>query len=150
MKKQIIIRGLLGFPLGIAFGYIITIIIGFAMGESDFSPCVPALVKTIGSEIGAVALQAFLSGILGSLFAASSLIWEIENWSIAKQTGVYFTITALGMLPIAYFANWMEHSFGGFLFYFGIFIGVFIIIWITQYMFWKVKIRRMNEKVDRH
>ena len=32
MKKQMILRGLLGFPLGIAIGYVITIIISLIHG----------------------------------------------------------------------------------------------------------------------
>lgn len=148
MKKKMLLRGLLGFPLGIAIGYVITIFISLAIGKDGYSPCVPELIETTGSEIGAVVLQAVLSGLLGTVFAVSSAIWEIENWSIVKQTGIYFTVTALGMMPIAYFTNWMEHSVGGFLLYFGIFVGIFIVIWIIQYLFWKARINRMNEKVE--
>ena len=77
----------------------------------------------------------------------SSLIWEIESWGIAKQTGIYFAVTALAMMPIAYLANWMEHSVMGFLIYFGIFVGIFIVVWVIQYLIWHNKIKRLNDKV---
>ncbi len=147
MKKQAFLRGLLGFPLGIALGYVITIIISLIWANGYYSACVPVLVEQMGSEIAAVILQAVLCGLLGAGFAAASIIWEIENWSIAKQTGIYFLITACLMLPIAYFTNWMEHSFIGFLSYFGIFVGIFVATWVTQYILWKKKIKKLNEKL---
>lgn len=147
MKKKAFLRGFLGFPLGISIGYIITIIISLVFAQGYYSPCVPELAESMGSEINAVILQAMLSGLLGSAFAASSVIWEMEDWSIAKQTGVYFVITALSMMPIAYFTNWMEHSVVGFLSYFGIFVLIFIIVWATQYLAWKNKIKKINSKL---
>lgn len=147
MKKKAFLRGLLGFPLGISIGYIITIFISLALAQGYYSPCVPVLVETMGNEINAVILQTILSGLLGSAFAACSVIWEMDNWSIAKQTGIYFIITALVMMPIAYFTNWMEHSVLGFLSYLGIFVLIFIIVWVAQYLAWKIKIKKINLKL---
>lgn len=150
MRKKVMLRGLLGFPLGICLGYIITILLSLIWGHGYYSPCVPDLIQTMGSETGAVVLQAALSGLLGAVFAMSSAIWEMENWSIVHQTGTYFAITAVTMMPIAYFTNWMEHSVAGFLLYFGIFVGIFVFVWVVQYLIWKNKIRRLNEKVEGH
>lgn len=147
MKKKILQRGLFGFPLGISLGYAITIIISLSTGLDTFSPCVPSLTQSMGNENYAVLLQAILSGLLGSTFAMSSLIWEFESWGIAKQTGIYFAITSLAMMPIAYLANWMEHSVTGFLVYFGIFVVIFIVIWVIQYIIWQIKIKRLNDKI---
>ncbi|MGI6510321.1 MAG: DUF3021 domain-containing protein [Erysipelotrichaceae bacterium] len=148
MKKKIFLRGLLGIPLGIAQGYIITILISLIHANGYYSPCVPELIETAGSEINAVILQAALSGLLGATFSASSVIWEMDNWSIAKQSGIYFAITALVMMPVAYFAKWMEPTIKGFVVYFGIFLLVYIVIWSIQYIFWKNKIDKMNQKIS--
>lgn len=147
MKKKIIMRGLLGLPIGIAIGYLITILISLVCANGYYSPCVPELITVMGNEINAVILQTVLCGILGTGFAASSVIWEIENWSIVKQTGIYFSIISVIMLPIAYFAYWMEHSIVGFLIYYGIFVFIFAIIWITQFVIGKYNVRKMNEKL---
>ncbi len=145
MKKKTVLRGILGFPIGIAIGYLITIFISIGFANGYYSPCVPELISAVGSEIGAVALQALLCGLLGSGFAASSVIWEIENWGIIKQTGVYFAIISVIMLPIAYFTYWMEHSIVGVLSYFGIFALIFAFIWIIQFVGGKRNVKRMNE-----
>lgn len=145
MKKRIVLRSLLGFPLGLAIGYLITIIISLAFADGYYSPCVPELTTTMGSEINAVLLQAFLCGILGSGFGAASVIWELEDWGLVKQTGIYFSIISVIMMPIAFVSHWMEHSLKGILSYFGIFFIIFVIIWVIQYTIAKHNVKKIND-----
>lgn len=147
MKKQIIKRSLWGFPLGITLGYLITILISLGWANGYYVPCVPELILATGNEINAVILQTLLSGIIGTGFAASSVIWDIDNWSTVKQTGIYFSIISIIMLPIAYLTYWMEHSVRGFLIYFGIFVFIFAISWITMYVVGKNNVKKMNAKL---
>jgi hypothetical protein len=147
MFKKTIYRGLLGFPLGICLGYIITIGISALLATGKYYPCVPALADAFGNELSAVIFQAALCGILGAAFAAASVIWEMEKWSLAKQTGIYFLVASFAMLPIAYFAHWMEHSLAGFMLYFGIFVTIFVIAWVIQYLVWKNKIKCLNASI---
>lgn len=149
MFKKICLRGLIGFPLGIAIGYIITIITSLIWGQGYYSPCVPIFIEMAGSEIVAVIVQTILTGILGLSFAASSTIWEMDEWSLTKQTAIYFTITAMTMFPIAYLTGWMDHSLVGFIIYFGIFALIFMIIWFSQYMIYKRQIQAINEKIKK-
>lgn len=144
MKKKILLRSLLGFPLGLALAYFITIIISWIWADGQYYPCVPELEASLGSEMNAVLMQALLSGILGAGFAAASVIWEIESWSLVKQTGIYFSIISLIMLPIAYATYWMEHSLLGVLSYFGIFFLIYVVIWVVQYGVAKRNVK-MNE-----
>jgi hypothetical protein len=146
MKRKAILRGLLGFPIGIAMGYFITIIVSLAWGNGSYLSSKPELIATMGSEINAVILQTVLCGLLGALSSASTLIWGIEQWSLAKQTGIFFLISACLLMPIAYYANWMQHSFIGFLTFSGIFIALFVIEWITMYFVLRYKIGKINAK----
>lgn len=148
MKKKLFLRGALGFPIGIAIGYVITICISLRWAGGYYSPCVPELAEALGSEIGAVALQALLCGLLGTGFAASSVIWEMESWSLVRQTGVCFLSNSLIMLPIAYAMHWMEHSVAGFLSYFGVFVLIFVVIWGVQFAIGKQNVKKMNEKIS--
>lgn len=148
MKKKAFLRGLQGFPLGLAIGYAITIAISLVFADGYYSPCVPELISVTGSEINAVLLQAVLSGILGAGFGACSVIWEIESWGLVKQTGIYFLIVSVIMLPVAYVNYWMEHSLKGFLSYFGIFIAIFAVVWIVQYTVNKRRVGKMNENLQ--
>lgn len=148
MKKKAFLRGLLGFPLGVAIGYAITIAISLILADGYYSPCAPELISVTGSEIHAVLLQAVLCGILGAGFAACSVIWEMEAWGLVKQTGIYFLIVSVIMLPVAYVNYWMEHSVKGFLSYFGIFAVIFAVIWIVQYAVNKRRVGKMNENLQ--
>lgn len=144
MKKKIILRGLLGFPLGITIGYIITILISLRWANGYYAPCVPELTAMTGREIYAVILQTLLCGVLGAGFGAGSVIWEIENWSLIRQTGVYFGITSVLMMPIAYILYWMEHSIAGVACYFGIFFLIFAGIWTIQLIAGRHTVKKMN------
>lgn len=150
MKKTILSRALFGIPVGISIGYIITIIISLFLGDGLYSPCVPELIEVTGSEINAVILQTVLCGLLGGVSAAASVIWEIDEWPIAKQTGIYFVLLSLTMLPIAYFTHWMEHSLRGFLVYFGLFLVIFIIMWLIQYWVLKNKVVNIGNRVNKN
>lgn len=149
MIKKILLRAAFGFPIGITIGYMITIIISLIWADGYYSPCVPELASAMGNEIYAVILQALLCGLLGASFSTSSIIWEIEHWNLVKQTGIYFLIVSIVMMPIAYFTYWMEHSLNGFLSYFGIFALVFIIVWIVQFMIGRHNVRKMNENLHK-
>lgn len=142
-------RGILGILIGLVINYLITIGISLGWAKGYYVPCTPELEAVMGNEINAVVLQALLSGLLGIGFGAGTVVWEIEHWSIVKQTGVYFIVTSVFMMPIAYFTYWMEHSVVGFLSYFGVFVVYFCFIWIVLYMVRKSNVKKMNDGLCR-
>ncbi len=144
MKKKIITRALIGFPMGIALGFVITIMISLTLADGFYSPAVPSLILVMGSEIGAVLFQTLLCGMLGAAFAGISVIWEMDSWSIVKQSGLYFLFASIAMMPIAYFSHWMPHNVMGILIYFGIFTAICIVVWLIQYLILRSKIKKMN------
>ena len=149
MKKKALIRGLIGFPGGVSICHIINIIESMTVGDGRFYACVPELVELAGSEIMAVILQTVLAGLVGSVYGAASVIWDMETWSIAKQSGIFFAIAAITMMPISYLLNWMEHSVTGIISFFLIFLVIFVVIWITMYLIWRRKIRELNKDVQK-
>ncbi|MBQ8148429.1 MAG: DUF3021 domain-containing protein [Lachnospiraceae bacterium] len=148
MKKQIILRSILGAGMGIALSYAITILISICIGDGEYYSCVPSLIEQFGTEINAVIVQLLLSAVLGAVFAGISVIWEIETWSIVKQSLIYFLIASVTMLPVAYLAHWMEHSIKGFLQYFGIYFCIFVVTWLVQYAIWRINVNKMNRKLN--
>ena len=142
-------RGLFGLPTGIAIGFVITLIISICIGNGSFYPVTPELIDATGNELNAVILQTVLCAIMGAGFAAASIIWELDSWSLAKQSGIYFMIISVIMLPIAYITNWMKHTILGVLSYVAIFVAIFVVVWISQYLLWKRKIKQMNTLVSK-
>ena len=147
MKKKLVMRGLFGAPVGIAIGFVITLIISVCYGDGSFYPVTPELIDAMGNELNAVILQTVLCATMGAGFGAASVIWEMDSWSLARQTGIYFAIACALMFPIAYFAGWMPHSVGGILSYVGIFAAIFVLTWLVQYFMWKRNVRKMNDGI---
>lgn len=148
MKKEILSRIVVGLLGGIVISFLITIGISIFMGDGNYYPCVPILIERMGNELNAVIVQTILSAVLGVGFAGSSFIWEKEDWSLLKQTGIYFTIISVLMMIVAYICEWMEHSVKGVLSYFAIFLVIFVIVWIVQYTIWKRRISKISSKIQ--
>lgn len=146
--KKAMLRGLVGFPIGVTIGYAITIVISLIFADGYYSPAVPSMIDMCGSEINAVLLQFVLCGLMGFIFAAGSVVWESEKLSLLAQTAINFVIVTGTLLPIAYICHWMEHSIIGVLQYIGIFAVIYVAIWISQYISYKIGIRQINQKIE--
>lgn len=146
MKKKIFLRCLVGMPTGLAISTIITVIISVLIGDGNYYAVVPDLSVKCGSEINAVILQTIFSMLYGAAFAGSSVIWETD-WSLTKMTFTHLLICSVATFPIAWLMYWMDHSVSGVLRYFGVFLLIYIVIWITQYSSLKRKISAMNNRI---
>lgn len=148
MKKQMLLRGLMGIPSGISIGYIITIIISWLFLDGEYSPVVSTLIYRFGNEINAVIFQTILFAAMGFFQAAATVVWDMEDWGLMKQTGIHFFIISITMLPIAYFSHWIERSFRGIAIFFCICVVMYALIWIIQYSIWKYKIKRIDKNLN--
>ena len=147
--KNLFSRIFIGLLGGIVICYLITIGVSLVIGDGNYYPCVPALAQRFGNELTAVVVQMALGAVLGAGFAGASMIWERDDWSLLKQTGIYFAITSVLMMTIAYICEWMEHSVRGVLIYFGIFFAIFVVVWLVQYAIWKAGISKIKRKLDK-
>lgn len=148
MKKQIMIRALAAAPVGLMISVGISIGISIAIGDGVFYPVVPELTAQFGSELNAVMIQFIVTLLYGAMFGASSVIWEVESWGLLRQTLTHLGIVSVCTLPVAYFLQWMERSMGGILMYFGIFFAVYAIIWISVMISIRIKLMRINRKLQ--
>lgn len=148
MKKKIMIRSLVGASIGLNISFLITVLISLCLGDGGYHPVVPQLAIQCGSEIKAVLLQTLLSLLYGAAWGGVTVVWEIEEWSLLKQTIIHLLFTSLGTFPIAYVCYWMPREIKGIVGYFGIFFGIYFFIWISQYMGMKRRVREMNEKMN--
>ena len=151
MNKQLwnkaLRRALIGMPIGLLISTVITIIISLCKGDGHYYAVVPALIEDCGSEINAVLIQFICSLLYGAVFAGATVIWETD-WSLTKMTVVHLLICSAATFPIAYLMRWMKHTAGGVLAYFGIFLAIYAVIWISQYSRMKKQIRALNQKVN--
>ncbi len=147
MKKNLIRRCLVGAPIGISISFIIAIIISVIINKGEFYPVDPQFSQLCGGELNAVIIQSVSSMIYGAIMAGASVIWEVDNWSLLKQTVVHCLVISLATLPIAFFMHWMPHNVLGAVVYFAIFFAIYFIIWISLYLSIKRKIQALDKKV---
>ena len=86
--------------------------------------------------------------LVGAVSGGSSVIWEIEKWSLLKQTLIHFAVIAIPFFSIGYVMNWMPHYLYGALGYVGGFILVYLVMWFSIYFSIKVKIKKMNKHLQ--
>lgn len=147
MKRKILFRCLIGAPLGLAVSTLITILISLAVGDGNYYPVVPELITDCGSEMSAVLIQAGCSLLYGAVWAGASLIWEMEQWSLLRQSLTHLVICSLATFPVAYLMRWMSHTVPGALGYFAVFFVIYLFIWLTLYFAAKRRIQAINAKV---
>lgn len=146
MKKKVLFRCVFGAFAGLTISTLITIAISCVVGDGNYYPVALGLIGECGSELNAMIVQTVCSMVYGAAWAGASLIWEVDGWSLLRQTVTHLLICSLSALPIAYFLHWMPRTLGGIAMYFAIFFGIYLGIWLWQYGSMKARVRRMNEK----
>lgn len=148
--KKAMLRGAAGFPLGVFISYTIGLVESLCYGgwnTGDFLSVPPSLISQAGNEVRAVVLEFMLSGLIGFAFAAGSAIFQIDRWSLAKQTVCHFILVSLIFFPAAWFCRWVGNSVASWLGFFVVYCSIYFFSWIFQYRYWKKKILSINQKL---
>ena len=148
MRKELTKRCLTGAPIGLSVCMGITIVISLIVGDGTYYPVAPELTKICGNEMNAVLVQTIAGILYGVIFSGSSIIWEMEHWSLLRQTITHLVIVSVTTLPIAYLMHWMAHSILGVLAYMGTFFVIYVIIWASIYLSIRNKLNKINAKVQ--
>ncbi len=148
MFKEILKRSVLSALGGLFITQLVGVIVSLCIADGNYYPVVPSLTESIGSEIGAVIFQTVCSLLYGAVFGGMSIIWELDNWSILKQTVVHFLVVSFVSFPIAYVTEWMEHSIVGGITYFAVFAVIYAFIWFSQYISVRKRINEVNKKLN--
>lgn len=145
LKKEAVKRAIMGFMYGVFIGQTILILESLAMRDGNFYSVTKYLLDLAGTKIAAVIIQYFLTGIIGTTFAATTVIFEIDNWSLLRQTILHFIITSIVMYIAGFLCGWFPHKLSSTLIWFGIFIVIYVIFWISFSSYYKNKVKKMNE-----
>ncbi|PFK47949.1 permease [Bacillus cereus] len=85
-----------------------------------------------------------IANIVGIIFSFASLVFEREEWNMLKQTIIHFIILLGTLLPIAIWVGWVPAQIGPIFIFIGSFILIYFIIWCIMAMYWKNKIKELN------
>ncbi len=144
MLNKIIKRALLGFIYGIFIGQTILILESLFKGDGSFHSVSEYLLAHTNTELAAVIAQYFITGIIGITFASTTVIFELDRWSLVAQTALHFVITSVVMFFAGFFCGWFPHTAISTLIWFGVFIVVYIIMWLSFTLYYRKKTKEIN------
>lgn len=128
--KKFIIRGLIGIPIGVFINQLVYLIMAI---NND--------IVSISSSV--IITQFFVSVLCGFYLAGVSVVFDIEEWSMLRQT-ITHSIAMLPYFPIAYYAGWMPKSDIGITLFIANYFVVYVIIWISFKKYWEKKAKEIN------
>ena len=139
LRKKALWMSLLGFVLGIVVGLCFLLI-----------PEPESLSFT--NQILTMVLYYVFCGLLGAISMGTSVIYDIESWSILRCTVTHFLITIVGF--IIFYAGLIVIGISslpppGICFFFiVIFVVIYFCIWLIQYLVFRHKVKKMNAKLQ--
>ncbi len=149
MKKKVLLRALLGAPLGVCITVFNTVLNSLNQNDGAYYAVVPQLIPACGTELNAVLLQLVCSLLYGAVWGGASPIWEAEGWSLLRQTLTHLLACCPATIVIAWLLYWMPHTAQGVLTYLAIFFGIYLFIWLGQYAGMKKRVKQVNDRLDR-
>ena len=130
--KKAVILGAIGMILGIFIG-------------AGFWYLMSGEVPGTSTGLSAMMLHLLLSGVLGMVANGSSVIYEIEEWSIIRATITHFIIAMGVFYVIAFTLRWFSPADPACWIMSAIMVIVYFTIWMVQSLIFKHKVKRMNE-----
>ena len=146
MLKIAIKRGSVSFLSGIAVSQIINVLISLSLGD-EYVPVMPDFAAHFSSEIAAVVVQALLTGLISTAFAASSVIFMIERWSFLRQCVIHFLITSAVWIPVVSLL-WMPRDGLGVMIGAASFFLSYAIVWLSQIAVNRRLVKKINRKIE--
>ena len=123
--KKATLLGLAGFVLGVLTG------IGFMLARSS-------------EGLKAAFPNLLLSGIYSAVVTGSSIVYDIEEWSIARATATHFLLSFSLYFLLVLSMGWFRLDDPVFWIVIAVMAVIYVLIWLFQYLSYKRKIREMN------
>ncbi|MET3634045.1 DUF3021 domain-containing protein [Streptococcus porcorum] len=146
MKKYI-----LSASLGVTLGTIISIITSSIFGQGTYLPLNP--FSTMGAyylahftQTTVMLICVLIWASIGILFQLADKIYQ-QDWSLLRMTATHFGITALGFTPLGILAGWFPINLGSLTFFWGLFILVYILLFLINYKQMSRSIKDINGKL---
>ncbi len=143
MHKDILIRIVGGFVIGVTLGLLVQFFVAMGIEQEGYAWVVPEFQAFFPSEAMAIIAQILLTGLIGITFALAALLFEIARWGMLKQYIVHFAVTAIVWIPIV-MTLWMPKTMANMFSLLASFLGTYVMTWLLQYKFSKRDIGQIN------
>lgn len=143
MKKELLIRILGGYVIGVMIGQFVQLCLSIGLGQGRYIFVLPEFWALFESELAAVVTQMLLTGLIGIVFALAALIFDMAKWGMLKQYTVHFFITALVWIPVVLIL-WTPKTMINIVSLIASFLGTYVVTWLLQYNLSKRDIEKIN------
>lgn len=126
MRRKAILLGLIGYIAGCVIGFC------FALRNESFT------------FVGALP-DILLGGIPGAIAMGSSVIYDVEKWSILRATVTHFLITMGAILIGCFVLKWFKPWSALFWIMLAAELAGYILIWLIMHQCYRAKVRKLNE-----
>ena len=123
--KKATLLGLAGFVLGVLTG------IGFMLARSS-------------EGLKAAFPNLLLSGVYSAVVMGSSIVYDIEEWSIARATATHFLLSFSLYFLLVLSMGWFRLDDPVFWIVIAVMVVIYVLVWLFQYLSYRRKIREMN------
>ena len=91
------------------------------------------------------ARSTFAVGVIVAAVSGASLIYQVDRWSLPKQTLIHIAVMAVTVLPAILLSGWFDLSTGvGWLLALGVFVLAGVLLWPIAFLVVTVIERRRN------
>ena len=104
------------------------------------------MIPPINTEGRSLLLHVIMSGLHGLIPCGAATVYEIESWGVTKQTIIHALITLATILAIDLPMKWFKPGLE-FAIALVIYVVVYAIIWLCNYLYWKHTVSEMNEQL---
>lgn len=133
MRKELIKRFVLGAPFGLVLTTIITVF--SAIGHESI---------TFDSQAYIISVVASL--LLGGYLSSISIVYDMEQWGLMKQTSVHLLLITPFFLA-AYYLGWLPVSMEGIFMYLIVWLLVYMVLWNVIRLYYKNVAKQLDDGV---
>ena len=148
MKQKILRRTGFGAILGLALWGAFTLLAAYLRGTWQFPAVSYHLVRTYGSELGAVTAQCVGAMLLGVLWCNAALIFRETDWNLLVQTLAHMAACMVPAMAIVWAMRFMPHSLDGLMQYLRLFGAVYALNWAVQYLRLRKGVNQINTRLN--
>lgn len=146
MKKHIfqLINGVI---IGEFLGQLFALFFSYLYGLNTYVPSAPTFTSHFSRPLNAVLASVILWGLMGLVFSAGALVFQHRQWSIRKKTIINFAIYYCCFTPLAIIAGWFPLKLINLAIFTGIFVLVYVLMWLINMYITKQEVKQINEKI---
>lgn len=149
LRKKAIGRAFMGFGLGAVICVMITTFFAtYYAADGNLYVCSQSFTERIGDPFRAFVLEILISGIYGAVIMGSTIVYEIESWSLVRVTVTHFVIWVFCFFTVGFFLGWISpKDVTGCVVSFAFWAAIYFLIWLINYISYKNEIKEINAEL---